>query len=84
MSVHVLLNLLNELGKKLKCKACGAFYLFYATINFKITLKYYFCLKSVIILSCHGRHSISRKSINTSGLSSLLYGVISLPDATSL
>ena len=88
MSVHVLLNLLNELGKKLKCKACGAFYLFYATINFKITLKYHFCLKSVITLSlgtqrCHGRHSISRKSINTSGLSSLLYGVISLPDATS-
>ena len=86
MSVRVLLNLLNELGKKLKCKACGAFYLFYATI--KITLKYHFCLKSVIILSlgtqrCHGRYSVSRKSINTSGLSSLLYGVISPPDAPS-
>ena len=34
MSVHVLLNLLNELGKRdrLQCKACRAFYLFFATI----------------------------------------------------
>ena len=28
MSTHVLLNLLNELGK---CEACGAFYYFLAT-----------------------------------------------------
>ena len=26
MSGHVLLNLLNELGKEIKCKACRAFY----------------------------------------------------------
>ena len=31
MSAHVLLNLLNELGKKIKCEACQAFYLFFAT-----------------------------------------------------
>ena len=31
MSVHVLLYLLNELGKKIKCEACRAFYLFFAT-----------------------------------------------------
>ena len=31
MSAHVLLNLLNELGKEIKCEACRAFYLFYAT-----------------------------------------------------
>ena len=32
MSAHVLLNLLNELGKKeIKCKACRAFDLFLAT-----------------------------------------------------
>ena len=31
MSVHVLLNLLNELGKEIKCEACRAFYLFFAT-----------------------------------------------------
>ena len=31
MSAHVLLNLLNELGKKIKCEACPAFYLFFAT-----------------------------------------------------
>ena len=31
MSAHVLLNLLNELGKEIKCEACLAFYLFFAT-----------------------------------------------------
>ena len=36
MSARVLLNLLNELGKKeikceIKCEACRAFYLFFAT-----------------------------------------------------
>ena len=30
MSDHVLLNLLNELGKEIKCEACRAFYLFFA------------------------------------------------------
>ena len=29
MSNHVLLNLLNELGKEIKCEACLAFYLFF-------------------------------------------------------
>ena len=28
MSAHVLLNLLNELGKTVKCEACRAFYHF--------------------------------------------------------
>ena len=31
MSVHVLLNLCNELRKRDKCEACRAFYLFFAT-----------------------------------------------------
>ena len=32
MSAHVLLNLLNEMwGKEIKCEACRAFYLFFAT-----------------------------------------------------
>ena len=31
MSVHVLLNILNELGKEIKCEACRAFYEFFAT-----------------------------------------------------
>ena len=31
MSAHVLLNLLNELGKVIKCEACRAFYRFFAT-----------------------------------------------------
>ena len=30
MSANVLLNLLNELGKEIKCEACRAFYLFFA------------------------------------------------------
>ena len=29
MSAHVLLILLNELGKEIKCEACRAFYLFF-------------------------------------------------------
>ena len=29
MSAHVLLNLLNELGKNIKYEACRAFYLFF-------------------------------------------------------
>ena len=28
MSAHVLLNLLNELGEKIKCEACRAFFFF--------------------------------------------------------
>ena len=31
MSAHVLLKLLNKLGKKIKYEACQAFYLFFAT-----------------------------------------------------
>ena len=31
MSSHVLLNLLNELRKAIKCGACQAFYPFFAT-----------------------------------------------------
>ena len=31
MSSHVLLNLLMNRGKEVKCKPCRAFYLFFAT-----------------------------------------------------
>ena len=31
MSGHVLLNLLNKLGKEIECEACQAFYFFFAT-----------------------------------------------------
>ena len=30
MSAHVLLNLLNKLGKEIKCEACRVFYIFFA------------------------------------------------------
>ena len=33
MSAHVLLNLLNELGKEIKCKACRANYIFCNELN---------------------------------------------------
>ena len=38
--------------------------------DINITLKYHFCRKNVIILPlcCHGRHNLSRHSVNTSGL----------------
>ena len=49
MSAHVLLNLLNELGKRDKCEACRAFYLYFP-MN---TLKSHFWRKNVIILSLH-------------------------------
>ena len=29
MSAHVLLNLLNELGKEIKCEVCQAFHLYF-------------------------------------------------------
>ena len=86
MSAHVLLNSLNELGKRDKMRGLPRFYLFFATslinsikkstnvrfylsYDIKITLKSYFCRKSVILLSlckqrCYGRHNVSRKSIN--------------------
>ena len=61
---------------------------FYLSYDIKITLKSHFLSKNVIILSlctqrCNGRHNVSRKSVNISGLSILLHGVISLPDQTS-
>ena len=62
---------------------------FSLSYDIKITLKFHSDVKNVIILSLcmqcsFGRHNISHKSINpTNGLSILLHGVISLPDATS-
>ena len=104
MSAHVLLILLNELGKRDKMRGLPSILSlfrnefnefnntrvrmldsFYHMTN---TLKSHFWRKNGIILSlctqrCYGRHNFSRKSITTSGLSILLHGVISLPDATS-
>ena len=34
MSAHVLLNLLNELGKEIKCEARRAFYLFSQRVKY--------------------------------------------------
>ena len=43
MSAHVLLNLLNELGKEIKCEACRAFYLFFATSLINSTIQEHEC-----------------------------------------
>ena len=75
MSAHVLLNLLNELGKRDKMR--GKFNKFNNTrarmldsiYHMTNTLKFDFWHKNVIILSlctqrCFGRHNVSCKSIN--------------------
>ena len=54
--------------------------------DIKITLKSHFWRKMVIYLSlcmqrCYRRHNVTRKSVNHSGLSNLMHGHISLPDA---
>ena len=78
MSAHVLLNLLNELGKRDKMRGLPSILSlfrksmnvrFYLSYDIKISLKSYFCRKNVILLSlctqcCNGRHNVSRKSIN--------------------
>ena len=43
MSAHVLLNLLNELGKVMKCKACRAFYHFFATSLLNLIIQEHKC-----------------------------------------
>ena len=104
MSAHVLLNSLNELGKRDKMRGLPSILSLFrnefnkfnntragmldSTYHMTITLKSHFWPKDVIILSlctqrCYGRHNVSRKSKTTSGISILLHGVISLPDATS-
>ena len=40
MSAHVLLNLLNKLGKEMKCEACRAFYLFHKSLINSIIQEY--------------------------------------------
>ena len=64
MSAHVLLNLLNKLGKREKrARMLDSIY------DMTNTLKSDFWRKNVIILSlctqrCYGRHNVSCKSIN--------------------
>ena len=43
MSAHVLLNLLNELGKKIKYEACRAFYLFFETSLINLIIQEHEC-----------------------------------------
>ena len=78
MSGHVLLNVLNQLGKGdisfsrqveeiQQYKSTNV--RFDLSYDIKITLKSHFCRKNVIMLSlctqrCYGRHNISRKSVN--------------------
>ena len=78
MSAHVLLNLLNELGKRDKMRGLQSILSLFGNEFNKFnntkarmldTLKSHFWHKNVIILSlctqlCNRRHNVSRKSIN--------------------
>ena len=104
MSAHVLLNLLNELGKRDKMRGlpsilsllCSEFDKFNNTrarmldsiYHMANTLKSHFWCQNVMI--CHHVCNVVMDVITfpvnlltTSGLSILLYGVNSLPGATS-
>ena len=79
MGAHVLMNLLNELGKRDKMRGLPSILSlflamrlnvrFYLSYDIKITLKSHFCRKNFIILSlcnqrCYGCHNFSVKSVN--------------------
>ena len=108
MSAHVLLNLLNELGKSDKMQGLRRILsLFRKELNkfnisgaraldsiyhmtlkhVKITLKSHFWLKSYNFVIMYPKFmdilTFPGNLKTTSGLSILLHGVISLPDATS-
>ena len=85
MSAHVLLNLLNELGKRAKMRGLQSILslirkefnkfnntrarMLYSIYHMTNTLKSHFRRQNVMVFSlcaqrCHGRHNVSRKSIN--------------------
>ena len=72
MSVHVLLNLLNELGKRDKMQGLPSILSLFRNkfiYHMTNTFKSHFWRKKIMILSlckqrCYGRHNVSRKSIN--------------------
>ena len=51
MNAHVLLNLLNELGKMMKCDACRAFYYFFATSLINSIIQEQEC--KILFITCH-------------------------------
>ena len=58
MSAHVLLNLLIKFRKEIKCEACRAFYLFFATslinlINRSTNVRFYLSYDIKIILKSY-------------------------------
>ena len=95
MSAHVLLNLLNELGKRDKMRGLPSILSLFRnefrnelSNDIKITSKSHFWRKNVILLSlctgrCYGRHYVPNNLQTIIGLSILMLGVISLPDASS-
>ena len=91
MSAHILLNLFNSLRKRDKMRGRSMNVRFYLSYDIKITLKSHFCRKNIKIfnLSLHVRSVVievitfPENLQTTSGLSILLHGVISLPDATA-
>ena len=80
MSAHVLLNLLNKLGKEIKCEACRAFYHFFrnefnkfnntrarmldSIYHMTNTLESHFWRKNVIILSLCTQRCYGRHNVS--------------------
>ena len=51
MSSHVLLNVLDKLGKEIKCKTCRACYLFFATSLINSIIKKHEYM--ILFITCH-------------------------------
>ena len=99
MSAHVLLNLLNELGKRDKMRGLPSILSLFrnkfnkfnntrarildSIYHITNTLKSHFWRKNVIILSLCTQRCYGRHVSRKSIKSILLHGIISLPDATS-
>ena len=88
MSAHVLLNLLNELGKRDKMRGLPSILSLFRNEfnqfnNRRARILDYIHHMTNSLKSHFWRKNVILFSLGTSGLSILLHGVVSLPDATS-
>ena len=71
------IEFITRVGERDKCEACRTFYLFFATSLINSIIQEHECSIVMVFIT----FPVNLKTI--SGLSILLHGVISLPDATS-
>ena len=81
MSAHVLLNLLNELGKSDKMRGLSSILSLFRNKILKLIKNTFFGVKTHILPSL--THCYNGSHYLTCGLLVLLHGLISLPGATS-